>query len=62
MLQNKPIRAVMREQGLLAEPAHQRSDAEILAEFVTSLSVKIPSNVQKIINKYIVAKSRAAAA
>jgi hypothetical protein len=62
MLQNKPIRSVMREQGLLPEPAHQRSDAEILAEFVATLSVKIPANVQKIINKYIVVKSRAAAA
>lgn len=62
MLQNRPIRAIMREQGLLAEPAHQKTDAEILAEFVASLNMKIPSNVQKIINKYIVAKSKLKAA
>lgn len=60
VLQNKSVRAVMREQGLVAEPVHQKTDAEILAEFVLDLGIKIPSSVQKVISKYIVAKSKAA--
>jgi hypothetical protein len=58
VLQNKSIRSVMRDQGLVAEPVNQKTDAEILAEFVAGMNIKLPPNIQKILNKYVVAKSR----
>lgn len=61
VLQSKSIRSVMREQGLIAEPSYQKTDAEILAEFLVDLGVaKIPKSIQAIINKYVVAKLKAA--
>lgn len=61
--QNKSVRSVMREQGLIPEPVYRKTDAEILASFVAGLpgTVKIPPEVRVVLNKYIVAQSRAAA-
>jgi hypothetical protein len=53
--QNKSVRAVMRDQGLLPEAPQvsENPDAEILAEFLIKSRVSIPPRIAKVIDKYV---------
>ena len=53
--QNKSVRSVMRDQGLLPEPPQisANPDAELLAEFLIRSGVSIPPRIAKVVDKYV---------
>ena len=53
-LQNKTVRSVMREQGLLPPPPEPVADpdAVLLATFIIEQGIKLPKEIAKVVAKY----------
>lgn len=53
--QDKSVRSVMRDQGLLPEPpqVNANPDAELLAEFLVKSGVAIPPRIAKVVDRYV---------